>query len=560
MHAHRLTLSVLFFVNLLAFAACTSTPSTGGPATAPTTTGPAQPRVSRVVMAVSPPSLEGATPNRDVGTPQSFQVRPMYEYLVGVDAQSGKLVPQLATEWKVEPDGKSWRFKLRRGVPFHGRWGEFTSKDVVFSHSETVPADTINSNPLFFRESIEKVEVMDDYEVVVRMRAADSDSLNLMGEQIGGFAMLSKAANDANGRPSVTSAPTAGTGPYQFKERAPGSYIRFERASSKHWRSTPDFPEFEFRWMKEASSRLAALLTEEIHISPLPQDLLPQAAARGMSSVKGRVAALRVFVGFLCCNFKNPADPSQGYDHPESPLMDVRLRHALNRAVNRDEINKSFFRGKGEPMYVNHFHASRPGWNPEWERRFPAEYRYEPALARKLLEEAGYGPQNPYRINFLKPAVPDVPEAEDVFDAVASYWRAVGVQVNQISMDPAQVTATGRAKAWDNHATILVTGSSQLLGFIVYNASFPGIGSGQNPVDNLGLYALIGKIKQEMDERRNAELWKQVGDLSFSLYQNVPLFWLPAEAAVNPKVVGDYVFPGAISGTWTHVDGIKAAR
>ncbi len=36
--------------------------------------------------------------------------------------------------------------------------------------------------------------------------------------------------------------------------------------------------------------------------------------------------------------------------------------------------------------------------------------------------------------------------------------------------------------------------------------------------------------------------------------------WLPAEAAVNPKFVRDYVFPGAICGTWTHVDGIKAAR
>jgi len=41
---------------------------------------------------------------------------------------------------------------------------------------------------------------------------------------------------------------------------------------------------------------------------------------------------------------------------------------------------------------------------------------------------------------------------------------------------------------------------------------------------------------------------------------DVPLFWLPAEATVNPNIIADWTFPGSISGTWTHTHLIKAAR
>ena len=81
--------------------------------------------------------------------------------------------------------------------------------------------------------------------------------------------------------------------------------------------------------------------------------------------------------------------------------MDVRVRKALDKAINRDEMNKAFFAGKGEPMIVDHFHPSRAGWDPSWEQRFPEEYGYDPAKARALLAEAGYGPGKPLTTNIL---------------------------------------------------------------------------------------------------------------------------------------------------------------
>ena len=47
--------------------------------------------------------------------------------------------------------------------------------------------------------------------------------------------------------------------------------------------------------------------------------------------------------------------------------------------------------------------------------------------------------------------------------------------------------------------------------------------------------------------------------MTFEKHLAMPLYWLPAEVVVDPKIVGDYVFPGSISGTWTHMQNIKPA-
>ena len=86
----------------------------------------------RVVMAVAPPR-DFSNIRRIPGQDSNWYIRPHYEYLVGFDKTTGAYVPQLATEWSLEPDGHSWRFKLREDVQFHNGHGEFTAEDVRFS-------------------------------------------------------------------------------------------------------------------------------------------------------------------------------------------------------------------------------------------------------------------------------------------------------------------------------------------------------------------------------------------------------------------------------------------
>ncbi len=488
--------------------------------------------------------------------PDTWPMRPMYEYIVGLDQETGKLVPQLATEWSLEPDGQSFRFKLRRGVQFHGGNGEFTAQDVVFSWQDVIKQDSFASNAPYWRGVLKDIETVNDYEVIFHLTRPDGTFLELLSESESGFEIRSKAHFDKAGEPTMQTAPTAGTGPYQFKERTQSQFIRYERVPYQHWRATPDFPEFEFRFRAESSTRFAALQAGEVQLATLPEDLLQQAEGRGFKVLRGNVPGLRTFLSMMCCYQKDPKDPAAGWEYPDSPLMDVRVRKALDKAINRDEMNKAFFAGKGEPMIVDHFHPSRAGWDPSWEQRFPEEYGYDPAKARALLAEAGYGPSRPLNTNILVQPLPFYSGAEDVADAIGGYFRAVGATPEMVTMDSGEIRNRARQHGFTNHYEVRGTSAGLMAAMIGYHWGGGPRGSGTEDPE---LDAAVNQISNTLDLKLQDELWRKVGTVTFEKHLAMPLYWLPAEIVVDPKIVGDYVFPGSISGTWTHVQNIKAA-
>ncbi len=536
---------------LVLMAACQS-PAAPAPdrSTGPAGSSP-DPKVRRLVMAIPGPGVESNSPRLNSVTDQ-WQIRPMYEHLIGIDAKSGQLVPQLATAWNVEPDGKSFRFKLRQGVQFHGGHGEFTAKDVVFSWQDTTKDDAVGAQNVLLRTVVDEIQVVNDHEVVFSNNRADVDFESVVSEIRAGLMIMSKNHFDAIGDPTPQGVPLAGTAPYQFKERAQGSFVRYERVPFKHWRVTPDFPEFEFRYQNEASGRLAGLLAGEIQITTLPTDLLPQAESQGSKIILGRVQSVRTWLSLQCC-FVN-TQTGEYPVHPNSPLLDVRVRKALNKAVNRAELNRAFFAGKGEVMYLNHFHPTREGWDPSWVTRFQDEYGYDVQAARALLAEAG---QSNLRTNVIIRPLPNFSGAEDVSEAIAGYWRAIGVDVNLMAVDGAEISTAQRTLRYDNHFLIVGTSSPQTNGFGVYATSIFGNNLGFQHPD---LQAGMREIQVQLDSRRRETMWRALGNRAYELHGDIPLFWLPAEAVVDPKVVSDYVWPGSITGTWTNPEYITATR
>ncbi len=538
--------------------ACATPPPSVPPAASGTSAdAPVTPKVNRLVMALPTPG-EGNNVGRDVGTPDNFQLRPMYEYLVGVDAKTGKFYPQLATDWKLEPDGRSWRFQLRKGIPFQGTWGEFTAKDFEFAVWNIAQTDSTNGNSALFRNTV-TIEVVNDYELVFHEKERDADIFNLASELVGGVDVKSKAHFDAlGGKVNMTTPPPAGTGPYQFKERQQGAFVRFERMPGKHWRATADFPEFEFRWQKEASTRLASLLTGEVQMTPLPKDLQQQALNQGMKLARGSVPAQRIFLSFQGVYVNDVTDPSKGYKYPNSPLMDVRVRQALSKAINRDELNKALFGGKAETMVLDDFHPNWEGWDPTWQQRFPEAYGYDLARARQLLQDAGYGPAKPLKTTMLMTALSQVPESADVQEAIAGMWRSAGVDVQLNNLDTTEATRQSRAMAFDNQLTLTATAAHQILGYRIYGLYILGNLRGNNvEVPEIGDAWL--KVRDELDFSKHPPLLKAMGEVAFRNFNHVPLFWLPTETLYNPTFVAGYEFPGNISSLWTHVYNIKAA-
>jgi peptide/nickel transport system substrate-binding protein len=491
----------------------------------------------------------------------------MYETLLAVEPDGKEPTPMLATSYSLEPDGFSYRFQLRKGVQFHNGFGEMTAKDVRFAWERMIRPESKHPHASYWRQIVKDVEIVNDHEFVFRLTQPDANFITATSGAEAVLPILSKADADSRASwPSLTEKPIAGTGPYQFLERAQGQYIRWQRVPYQHWRVMPDFPEFEYRLMREVSTRVAALKAREIQIAGLPPELVPQAEQSGMKTIRSRSTGLQAFVTWygVWTNRrasqleKLPEDPTQVFVHPNSPLLDPKVRQALNKAINRDEFNKAFFRGIGEPAYLSFFKPDRPGWNPEWQARFQDMYGYDPAKAKALLAEAGYGPSKPFKHNLILLTTPYFSASADMAEAISGYWRAIGVDVNLITMDAAQKNNIVRTLEAENHSEVIGTSARQLVGFGVYKAhSTVATNNGLSLPETDDIFD--NQIRKTIDPQKTDQLWRQLGNLDFERFMNVPLFWLPAEASVDPNVIADYPFPGTITGLYTHPEYIKAA-
>ncbi len=529
-------------------------PAPGGPATGGAD-APVTPKVKRVVLAVGQPARE-YNEMRHLTGPDSWQLRPMYEDLIGIDPATAKLLPQLATDWKVEPDGQSIRFQLRKGVPFQKNLGEFTTKDLTPPWKEMVRQDSLSGARPYWVKTLKSIEVVGPYEAVYRLTEPSGNFFESISEARGSMEPFATAQYEKDGPATMATGPIPGTGPYQFLQRTQGVNVVYEKAPYQHWRQDAQFQEFEFRWLKEASTRLASLITGEVHIADLPEDLKPQAVARGMKLVTGKVPALRTFVDFVCCYVKDVKDLSKGYMNPDAPLLNKTLRRALSKAVDRNALNKAFFGGKGAILHNNDWHPLREGWNPDWEKRFQDIYGYDPDAAKKLLAEAGYGPGKPFSIGVDFQPISGYSGADDMMDAIAGMWRAIGVNTQLQKTDSTDWNNQIRQFKINNVAKVTATNATQWTGATVYSTSI-GPRSGYEDIET---DTVLNQLQVTMDPKRQDELWRKSGDIKFDSIPNVPLFWLPVEAVYNPTIVADWPFPGSLSGSWSHVYLIKAAR
>ncbi len=522
--------------------------------------------VDRLIFATTEPSTEHSD-QRVLCCFNALQLRPMYENLLAVNP-AGEFVPGLATSWALEPDGQSLRIELREGVEFHNGNGEFTADDVINFFDQFVTFEDAHVfSRIFWRAFTESVEKVDDHEIVFRMKKPNSFLSLALSDRWTQLPVVSKADWDANGAPeNPESTPLAGTGPYQFVDRTQGQFIIFENAPGEHWRAEPDFSELELRWVSEVSTRLSALLAGEVHMTDIPPDLHGQATSQGYEIKSNSNFGTRVWMQFYAA-FPHPETGVDGWPlYPDAKLLDVRVRKALNKAINRPEVMGAFA-PHGELMILNHFHPQFTGWNPEWQHRFFEEYGYDPAAARNLLREAGYDSNNPLEIKTRVRSCVVMAGCEDVTEAIAGYWQDVGVDVELITIDGASRNALSRATRQGTAGVgegivdwVDVDNSSTHPVFALANRQTWHATGGVNGFATPEMYEIVGRIQGEMDWSKHEPNIRAVGELSFNLHANVPLWYLPAQVAVDPNVIDEYVWNGTEHGTFTHLEEIVAVK
>jgi ABC-type transport system substrate-binding protein len=528
---------------------------------------PIKPKLERLKIAVAP---LGWDTNFTWLQSRSGQLdkRPALEYLIGIDRHTGAYIPELAEKWEMAPDGKTWTITLRKGVKFHENWGEFTAKDVrhavfLITQPESVQTDAGFWRPLMGigkADSVEEVakkvaqgvEILDDYQVVFHLTQATPEFVENISANTD-LVMESKARWDAGGK-ELYGQKVVGTGPFEFVERKVSSHVLYKRVEN-HWRKIPEYKELEFRWVPEGVTRLATLIAEEIHISDVDRALQKDAVAKGMQIVTSKLPAIQHQWNFGGMYFATPDKLD-----PKVPFVKKEVRQAMNLAINRNAIANSLLGGRVQPLRIMGYHpelstALWPGiWNPEWDKRFEELYGYNPTRAKALLEQAGY--PNGFEFTVYLYTLPGLPEQVDIGQALALDWQAIGLKPKLVEIDFPRVRELFRTKTI--HGAVFPTrhGLNSLETIRILNkAKDSVVYSYEHPY----IEQRIAELGQVLASAERARQLREIGDHKFTEFAEMPLFWLFAEAAVNPKYVAEYVFPGVITGYFTHLEYVKLA-
>lgn len=494
--------------------------------------------------------------------------RPALEYLVGIDAKTGKYIPQLAEKWEMSADGKHWTVTLRKGVKFHETWGEFTAKDVrhaifLLTQPESTQTDSglwrslmeidkTDGTAELVKKIAAHVEIVNDHQVIFHLPVAVPEFPEAISANAD-LPMESKARWDAGGK-ELYGQKVVGTGPFEFVERKVSEYVLYKRVEN-HWRKTPEFKELEFRWVPEGVTRLATLLADEVHISDVDRALQKDATAKGMKVVPSTLPAIQHWWVFGGMYFSEPEKLD-----PKSPLNKIEVRQAMNMAINRKALSDNLLGGRVQPLRINGFHPELdsvpwPGiWNPDWDKRAEDMYGYNPAKAKELLKKAGYA--NGFEFPVYLYTLPGLPEQVDIGQALALDWEAVGLKPKLVEIDFPRVREKYRTKTIQGAVFPARNALRALETVRIMNKT-------KDSVVHVYLHPYIEErieaLNSVVDPQERARLLREIGDHKFNNFSEMPLFWLFAEAVVNPKYVAEYVFPGVITGFFSHLEYVKAA-
>jgi peptide/nickel transport system substrate-binding protein len=302
------------------------------------------------------------------------------------------LQPVLALSWEAV-DEFTWEFVLRQDVTFHSG-APFDAEAVKFSFERMFSPDTTTTHRAVNDIPLDHVEVVDEYTV----RVITTKPTVLMPHFLRTVLMIDPTVYTSN-QPLNTQA--SGTGPYRFESWVRDSGVEL-RANTEYWGGTSAIAEVAFRPIPENSTRVAELLTGAVDliVNVPPDDLaaIETSSTTAAISLGGR----DVFIGLR-------AD--------KAPFDDVRVRQAVNFAVDRDAINQAVLGGYGE-LYGSV--VMPPNDSPNVE-----PYPYDPERARELLAEAGY--PNGLEITLQTPNgryLKDVEAAQ----AVGAYLDMVGIK------------------------------------------------------------------------------------------------------------------------------------
>ncbi len=396
-------------------------------------------------------------PAYQIATPEIRVGRLTFDALVRRDKDMA-IAPAIASSWTLLDD-LTWQFELRQDVRFHDGT-PLKASDVVYTFDRLLDSTLLSTQGQRLT-MIERIEAIDDYTVRFTTKQPDAVFLSrLLFAPIVPEAYVKAVGDDAFNRQPI------GTGPFSFVEWVRDSHVVLKR-NNDYWGGAPVADNIVFRTIPEASARVAALLTGEVDIiDNVPPDLIPTIEDDPNTEVALAHSNRFMFVGM---NTNTP------------PLNDVRVRQALNYAVDSDALIQYVLNGMAYPHGLplgNNIYGFDPTIEP---------YGYDPEKAKSLLAEAGYA--NGIDLTLAGPRGRYMKDAE-LIEAIAGQLAAAGIRTT-ISLSEFGTYWPSVANGEQKNLWFLGLGSSTMDPDEVYRAWLTSAGWGGQYYHNAEVEDLI---------------------------------------------------------------------
>jgi peptide/nickel transport system substrate-binding protein/oligopeptide transport system substrate-binding protein len=360
----------------------------------------------------------------------------IYDRLVEAETVSpgeSRIVPGLAEKWDVSANGLVYTFYLRKGVKFHN--GEILkADDVAFTFDRMLDPATKALNTDFLdmiagaedrmngkAQKVSGIKVIDDLTIQITLAKPFAPFIANIATPAGSI-YNRKATLAAGDQFGLDPAKTVGTGPFRLKSWTVNDSCLLV-AFPDYYRGKPTLDELEMRIVPDANTQ--RIMFEKGDLDILDLDNVRSQVPYFAESPKWKnqiVSGPRVGVYYYAIN------------ENIKPFEDVRVRKAVQRAIDRKTLLDKLYNGRGS-LENGIFPRGLVGFNP----KLPA-IPYDPKAAKELLTQAGY--PNGFEMEIAQ--VTDSPTTLKINEAVQAMLAQVGIKVKITQLDSATYFATRR--------------------------------------------------------------------------------------------------------------------
>lgn len=356
-----------------------------------------------------------------------------YDPLVVMD-EGGKIIPHLAESWRVSPDGREITFTLRSGARFHSGT-PFTAEAVKKTYDRARDPATRSPATAFMLGPLEGVDVVDARTARMRFREPHAPIwAPMITAYLAPFdpVVLEREGLEFGERPS-------GAGPFRFLERVRGSHLVFQRFD-------------EYAWGPRYAKNKRAPFVETVRLRVIPDEAtrmleLDRGGVQVVMSVPTQeVRRLRDRKDVYLLKARDNGITYLGFNVKKWPFTEIKVRHAISMAVQRDHVIRFALEGQARPIF-GPLPPTIPGFSEKIEEMSRQHYPFDRRKAREVLAEDGWrpGPDGIMAKDGKRLAVSLWVTTEPVNQRIGmilqSQLRAIGVHVDLEVLEDATIRA-----------------------------------------------------------------------------------------------------------------------